>query len=136
MSFVDINAKAFEAYAKDVGERAKSRQVYEAVGKSMQELSGYTVANVKARTPVKTGTLRRAWLTTPMTYANKQFSFTVFNTARYAPFVEYGHRNRNGKGWTQGRFFLRGAMDDYKEQFTDYWRPRFSDAIKEVLDDD
>lgn len=30
----------------------------------------------------------------------------IVNPVEYASYVEYGHRRRNGKGWTQGKFML------------------------------
>jgi Bacteriophage HK97-gp10, putative tail-component len=34
------------------------------------------------------------------------YEIEIVNPVHYAPYVEYGHRTRNHKGWVKGRFML------------------------------
>lgn len=36
----------------------------------------------------------------------KTYEMQVVNNASYAPYVEWGHRTRGGKGWVPGQFML------------------------------
>lgn len=134
MGFVEINPEAFEEYAKDVSDNAKAKVIYEKMGGTMSLLSAELLQNAKDRTPVKTGQLRASWHTTGMTYSSNAFSFEIYNNTKYAPFVEYGHRTPNHKGWVNGQHMLKAVVDDYKSDFNDYWKPKFNDALKDVIE--
>lgn len=83
-----------------------------------KELAARLLALVIKRTPVDTGYLRRGW-TGGKTVGAKAFAdsckvykngdnYTIIveNPVEYAPYVEYGHRTRGGKGWVAGQFML------------------------------
>lgn len=52
------------------------------------------------------GTLKRGWDVTRVQRSGYSYSIEVFNDVEYAIYVEYGHRNRNHRGWVPGRFML------------------------------
>lgn len=64
------------------------------------------------------GTLRRGWTSEqnmdPTAYANalpvekigSEYRITIINPVYYAPYVEFGHRTRGGRGWVEGQFML------------------------------
>lgn len=41
-------------------------------------------------------------------------SIEIKNPVHYAPYVEYGHRTRGGKGWVKGRFMLTLSEQELK----------------------
>jgi hypothetical protein len=100
-----------------------------------KELATRLLAKVIKRTPVGQyqggsgkigGTLRRGW--TAKTEAEAQsgsgssakqyvqsltvnkvgdvYEIEIVNPVHYSPYVEYGHRTRNHKGWVKGKFML------------------------------
>ena len=92
-----------------------------------KELAARLLAKVIKRTPVGQypqgsgkvgGTLRRGWTgekaQSATAYANSlpvyrnknNYTIVIINPVHYAPYVEFGHRTRGGKGWVEGRFML------------------------------
>lgn len=92
-----------------------------------KELAARLLAKVIKRTPVgqypkgsgkSGGTLRRGWTggktQGATSYANNLkvshfgnvYVIEVVNPVEYAPYVEFGHRTRNHKGWVEGKFML------------------------------
>lgn len=109
-----------------------------------KELAARLLAKVIKRTPVgvypassgkKGGTLRRGWTAgksgNAAAYANSlkvskegsNYVIEVSNPVYYAPYVEFGHRTANHKGWVEGQFMLtiseielQGQMSGILEQ--------------------
>ncbi|WP_102274091.1 HK97 gp10 family phage protein [Cytobacillus massiliigabonensis] len=111
-----------------------------------KELAARLLAKVIKRTPVgeypnssgkKGGTLRRGWTAKthaeaaaatsnknakayahalPVTKTGNTFQIEIINPVNYAPYVEYGHRTRNHKGWVRGRFMLTISEDELRSQ--------------------
>lgn len=64
------------------------------------------------------GTLRRGWTgqkdinykiyanSLPVSKNGDVYTITIVNPVHYAPYVEFGHRTRGGKGWVEGQFML------------------------------
>ena len=92
-----------------------------------KELAARLLAKVIKRTPVgeypkssgkKGGTLRRGWTDQKSQSASSyvqglkvnQFGDTfvieIVNPIDYAPYVEFGYRTKNHKGWVRGKFML------------------------------
>ena len=42
------------------------------------------------------------------------FVIEIINPVEYAPYVEFGHRTRNHKGWVEGRFMLSISEGEIK----------------------
>lgn len=115
-------------YTKEVTKTAKRNSKNHKKGDVYTE----TVADGSGR---KGGVLRRGW--TSKTYeeaksgekkdaaewANSMnversggtYKITVYNPVPYAPYVEYGHRTRGGKGWVEGRFMLTLSEQDLEK---------------------
>lgn len=73
------------------------------------------------------GNLRRSWQVGNVVRRENAFEIEVFNTAEYASYVEYGHRQRPGRyvpalgkrlknGWVKGRFMLTVSEEEMKVQ--------------------
>lgn len=61
--------------------------------KTVDKLGNKLLRLTKQKTPVDTGVLRRNWLG-----KSGSLEFTVSNTTKYAPMIEFGHRVVGGKG--------------------------------------
>ncbi len=47
-------------------------------------------------------------------HSGNTYTIEVKNPVEYAPYVEYGHRTRGGKGWVKGKFILTLAEQELK----------------------
>lgn len=68
------------------------------------------------------GTLKRGWTggkesngftyaaTLPVSLGGLEYTIVVKNPVHYASYVEFGHRTRGGKGFVEGKFFMRKAQ--------------------------
>lgn len=54
----------------------------------------------------KGGTLRRGWTMGEIRKEGTVYKIEITNPVEYAPYVEYGHRTANHKGWVPGRFMM------------------------------
>lgn len=115
------------------------------------------------------GTLRRGWIAkthqeaesgsgTPtaqdgMAYIQKLgvskagnvYSITLYNPVKYAPYVEYGHRQQKGRyvpalgkrlvqGFAPGKFYLRRSIDKLRPNIPAILNKRFNAEIKKRFD--
>ncbi|KQL17678.1 HK97 gp10 family phage protein [Cytobacillus solani] len=144
-------------------ERAKFDKFCEECAK---EIAARFLAKVIKRTPVgvyegqgKTGgTLRRGW--TAKTHAEAEsgsgkggnavsfaqglqitkignvYEIIIINPVEYAPYVEYGHRTRNHKGWVKGRFMMTISADEVERQAPKIVEKKLTKFLGEVFDAD
>lgn len=91
------------------------------------EIAARLFRRVVKRTPVgqyssgsgKTGgTLRRGWTIGEIQHIGNMYQVEIINTIEYAPYVEFGHRTANHKGWVQGRFMLTISEREIQAQAT------------------
>ena len=52
------------------------------------------------------GTLRRGWTAGEIRKEGSVYIIDIVNPVEYAPYVEYGHRTANHKGWVKGHFMM------------------------------
>lgn len=90
-----------------------------------KELAARLLSKVIKRTPVGQypsgsgkvgGTLRRGWTAgkSASSYVNSltiqhvgnEYIIEITNPTEYSPYVEFGHRTRDHKGWVTGKFML------------------------------
>lgn len=109
-----------------VGRYAK-QDVLDEAGNKVTYKSGKRKGEVKQQVVKKGGTLRRGWTAKteseaesaaggsnaveyanglPVTRKDDLYEIEIINPVSYAPYVEYGHRTRGGKGWVKGRYML------------------------------
>lgn len=91
------------------------------------EIGNRFLGNVKRLTPVQTGNLRNNWAISEVETDNNGPYVTVYNNVKYAPYVEYGHRQQKGryvpelgkrlvKSWVNGRFMMTTAKAEMETQ--------------------
>jgi len=54
----------------------------------------------------KGGTLRRGWTVGEIRKEGNVYKIDITNPVEYAPYVEYGHRTTNHRGWVKGHFMM------------------------------
>lgn len=88
-----------------------------------KEIAARLLAKVVKRTPVGQyddgrvgGTLRRGWQVGEIKKKGDIYEIEVFNPVEYAPYVEFGHRTRNHRGWVPGRFMMTISANELQGQ--------------------
>lgn len=92
----------------------------------VKELAARTLTKVVKRTPVISRRLRNSWQVGNVGKFNNFYVIEVFNSAEYAPYVEYGHMQIPGryvpainrklkKSWVEGRFMLTISENEMKQ---------------------
>ena len=82
------------------------------------------------------GTLRRGWYAGHVERRGRMYVTSVRNPVRYAPYVEYGHRQHPGqfvpalgkrlkKSWVEGQFMMTKSGPATEAARRDYTRKRF-----------
>jgi hypothetical protein len=99
--------------------------------KILNRLGGETLRKVKKKTPVREGTLKKNWGISEVEHNGDTWQFSVYNNTKYAPYVEYGHRQTPGryvpaigkklvKRWVNGKFMLRDTMKEIEPEVKPY----------------
>ena len=118
-----------------------------------KDLAARLLSLVIPKTPVgvyddpsrKGGTLRRGWTGGKNTDAEafaksleieksgKTYTITVENNVEYAPYVEYGHRTRGGKGFVPGKRMLETSEQELKALAPKILQDKLEKFLKGVL---
>ena len=127
MGNLKFDKKELEKLQKQLEELEKGKARDKFFEDCAKDLAARLLALVIPKTPVgvypndssrKGGTLRRGWTGGKKTDAEafarslkveksgNTYTITVENNVEYAPYVEYGHRTRGGKGFVQGKRML------------------------------
>ena len=80
--------------------------------KLVEKHGGILLRNIKQRTPVDTGQLRRSW-----ELEKGDLYVKLYNNVEYAQFVEFGHRTRGGKSYIEGVYMLKTSFEKTKKDF-------------------
>ena len=110
-------------------ERFQGRELDALARRICDKIAETLVGDAKKKTPVATGNLRRSWQQSAVTKSGAHWTVTVYNTADYAIYVEYGHRTRNHKSWVEGQFMLTNA----KKRLDKKARIIISEEVKKKL---
>lgn len=78
----------------------------------VEKHGGKLLRDVKQRTPVDTGQLRRSWQV-----EKGEAYIRIFNNTEYGIFVEYGHRTRGGKSYIEGVYMLKTSFEKTEKDF-------------------
>jgi hypothetical protein len=98
-----------------------------------QEIAKIVFTKAKYKTPRKTGDLIRAWNTENLKKEGNIYKIEIVNPLGYAEYVEFGHRKRNGKGWTEGFLMLTIAERDLQRNLDKIIREKVNAFIMEAL---
>lgn len=99
-----------EQLAEVFNDKAKRREI---APKFIKAMVTRCESVTKKNTPRDTGTLINSWRT-KVNGKGEEISAEFYNVAEYAPYVEYGHRTRNHKGFIEGRHMLRKGLNSVR----------------------
>ena len=110
---IEMDTRGFEKYRLVLGNATVEAHIRAA----LSEAVAMALRQVKERTPVRTGTLRREWKITDIVKEGDYWAVTLYNDTKYAPYVEYGHRTRLNKKtgerhWVEGQFMMKLSCDE------------------------
>lgn len=134
MGNLKFDKKELEKLQKQLEELEKGKARDKFFEDCAKEMAARLLALVIPKTPVgvyddpsrKGGTLRRGWTGGKKTDAEafaksleieksgKTYTIIVENNVEYAPYVEYGHRTRGGKGFVPGKHMLETSEQELK----------------------
>lgn len=148
-----FNKKELEKLQKQLEELEKGKARDKFFEDCAKEMAARLLSLVKPKTPVgvyddpsrKGGTLRRGWTGGKNTDAEafaksleieksgNTYTITVENNVEYAPYVEYGHRTRGGKGFVPGKHMLETSEQELKALSPKILQDKLEKFLKGVL---
>ena len=153
MGNLKFDKKELEKLQKQLEELEKGKARDKFFEDCAKEMAARLLALVIPKTPVgvyddpsrKGGTLRRGWTGGKNTDAEafaksleieksgNTYTITVENNVEYAPYVEYGHRTRGGKGFVQGKHMLETSEQELKALSPKILQDKLEKFLKGVL---
>ena len=144
-AFGDFDNSQFEEFAKHVNAEISGGQLKNEVRKSVKNVGEAYKRNAEARTPVKTGDLRRSWQLIGPIFSGADILIELRNSKNYASFVENGHRQTPGRyvptigkklkaSWVPGQHFLQKATKQTSNQIPQLITPVMDDILRRLLD--
>lgn len=149
-----FNKKELEKLQKQLEELEKGKARDKFFEDCAKEMAARLINLVKPKTPVgvypndpnrKGGTLRRGWTGGKNTDAEafaksleieksgKTYTITVENNVEYAPYVEYGHRTRGGKGFVPGKRMLEISEQELEALAPEILQKKLEKFLKGVF---
>ena len=153
MGNLKFDKKELEKLQKQLEELEKGKARDKFFEDCAKEMAARLLSLVKPKTPVgvyddpsrKGGTLRRGWTGGKNTDAEafaksleieksgNTYTITVENNVEYAPYVEYGHRTRGGKGFVQGKHMLETSEQELKALSPKILQDKLEEFLKGVF---
>lgn len=130
------NTFGFQEFIKKIN--ATSEQISNAIDETLEESATECVGEVQARTPVKTGALRRSWNHGEVKVEGKKHTIEIGSPLEYAPFVENGHKQEKGryvsaigkklvKEYVPGKHMLQDSLTIVKAGLEEKLKQKLSD---------
>ena len=153
MGNLKFDKKGLEKLQKQLEELEKGKARDKFFEDCAKERAARLLSLVIPKTPVgvyddpsrKGGTLRRGWTGGKNTDAEafaksleieksgNTYTITVENNVEYAPYVEYGHRTRGGKGFVPGKHMLETSEQELKALSPKILQDKLEKFLKGVL---
>ncbi|WP_294762090.1 HK97 gp10 family phage protein [uncultured Lactobacillus sp.] len=144
-AFGDFDNSHFEEFAKHVNAEVSGGQLKNEVKNSVKNVGEAYKKNAEARTPVKTGDLRRNWMLKGPFFSGSDITVELQNSKNYASFVENGHRQTPGRyvptigkrlkaSWVPGQHFLQKATSETEKQIPQLITPVMDDILRRLMD--
>ena len=143
--FGDFDNSQFEEFAKHVNAQVSGGQLKNEVKKNVKNVGEAYKRNAEARTPVKTGDLRRSWQLKGPFFSGTDISIELRNGKNYASFVENGHRQTPGRyvpaigkklkvSWVPGQHFLQKATKQTSNQIPQLITPVMDNILRRLME--
>lgn len=134
-----IKELAGRLLAKVIKRTPVGKKVYnikkDSEGRRARYKKGKNAGQYKKAAVKNGGTLRREWTVGNVSKDGSTYRVEVLNPTEYAPYIEYGHRTRNHKGWVEGRFMLTLSEQEIKEDAPRIIEERLKRLLGECFND-
>jgi hypothetical protein len=144
MGLGKIDYDQFTEFADKVHQTVEGNEFDQRIEKSLGQAAGYVIKSAKAKTPTKSGDLRRGWGHDPAKKQGNRFLVEIFNNVEYASFVEEGHRQTPGRyvpaigkrlvaSWVDGVFMFKKALDETEKIVNSNLEDDMDKAIQDIF---
>ena len=110
---------------------------------TIKELAARLLRKVIKSTPSDTGNLRRNWTVSDVRKNGENYEIEVSNSAEYASYVEFGHRQTPGrfvpaigkrlkKSWVKGKFMLTISENELQKQAPAVIEKKITEWLKKL----
>ena len=110
---------------------------------TIKELAARLLRKAIKRTPSDTGNLRRNWTVSDVRKNGENYEIEVSNSAEYASYVEFGHRQTPGrfvpaigkrlkKSWVKGKFMLTISENELQKQAPAVIEKKITEWLKKL----
>lgn len=140
---IKVDTKQLDKFVKDLNKIEKDVDKF--IEDCTRALTVELLRRTIQKTPTDTGQLRRGWTggsnqsaeswarTASIKKQGKNYTITVTNNTKYAPYVEYGHRIRGGHGWKSGYFMLTLSEREVEQMKDGLIAKKINQFLKKVF---
>lgn len=124
----------FEKLAKTFNQALDERVIERFTRDFLMEMAMRSLREVKKRTPVDSGELRRNWKVGNVERQGGSLVVEIYNNTEHASFVEYGHRTgKDLTKWVEGRFMMTVSMKEIERDLPRYLEKRMKNLLNDLM---
>lgn len=140
-SKIKVQFDGLKEFQKIIEEMEKEKE--QLMIDTIKELAARLLRKVIKRTPSDTGNLRRNWTVSDVRKNGENYEIEVSNSAEYASYVEFGHRQTPGrfvpaigkrlkKSWVKGKFMLTISESELQKQAPAVIEKKITEWLKKL----
>ena len=140
-SKIKVQFNGLKEFQKIIEEMEKEKE--QLMVDTIKELAARLLRKVIKRTPSDTGNLRRNWTVSDVRKNGENYEIEVSNSAEYASYVEFGHRQTPGrfvpaigkrlkKSWVKGKFMLTISENELQKQAPAVIEKKITEWLKKL----
>lgn len=140
-SKIKVQFDGLKEFQKIIEEMEKEKE--QLMIDTIKELVARLLRKVIKRTPSDTGNLRRNWTVSDVRKNGENYEIEVSNSAEYASYVEFGHRQTPGrfvpaigkrlkKSWVKGKFMLTISESELQKQAPAVIEKKITEWLKKL----
>ena len=136
---VKVDFSELEKFRTTIG----NAEVDKTIKDTLAEIAGQALRATKLRTPKDTGILRNAWQLSSFKTEGKNISIEMYNNAKYAMYVEYGHRQTVGRyvpaigkrlvqPFVEGKYMMKKSVDELEQRISSIQEKHLYNFYKKI----
>ena len=140
-SKIKVQFDGLKEFKKIIEEMEKEKE--QLMIDTIKELAARLLRKVIKRTPSDTGNLRRNWTVSDVRKNGENYEIEVSNSAEYASYVEFGHRQTPGrfvpaigkrlkKSWVKGKFMFTISENELQKQAPAVIEKKITEWLKKL----
>ena len=140
-SKIKVQFDGLKEFKKIIEEMEKEKE--QLMIDTIKELAARLLRKVIKRTPSDTGNLRKNWTVSDVRKNGENYEIEVSNSAEYASYVEFGHRQTPGrfvpvigkrlkKSWVKGKFMLTISENELQKQAPAVIEKKITEWLKKL----